>query len=160
MIIREAEPADVTAAGALRVQAYEAQDLLAPTYAATLRALGSDGIGTVLVALDDAGTLLGTVMVQRHHPRSEVAYADDEAEIRALAVAPEAQGRGVGRALVRAVIERAAAWGMARIVLSSMPAMATAQRLYRAEGFTRMPDRDWSPGDGIALLAYGRPLTA
>lgn len=161
MIIREADPAELAAAGALRVQAYEDQGLLAaaPGYAVKLRALGADGTGTVLVAVDEDGALLGTVTLEPRHPGSEVARGKDEAEIRALAVAPPAQGRGVGRALLRAVIDCATAWGMARIVLSTQPEMTTAQRLYGAEGFTRIPERDWAAVPSVTLMAYARPLT-
>lgn len=162
MIVREAHPHELPAAGALRVQAYEDQDLLAaaPGYAATLRGLGADGAGTVLVAVDDAGGLLGTVMLEPWLPRSEVARTRDEAEIRALAVAPDAQGRGVGRALLRTVLDRAAASGATRLLLSTQPAMTTAQRLYASEGFARVPERDWSPFPGVTLMAYARPLAA
>jgi ribosomal protein S18 acetylase RimI-like enzyme len=156
----------MTEVGELRVAAYQAEHLLDPNppYADTLRALGtesvSDGPGTeVLVAVDD-GRILGTVMLEPWHPGSEVARGPHEAEMRALAVAPAARGRGVGATLVQAVLDRAAARGAGWMVLSTQPAMATAQRLYQAQGFTRMPDRDWAPVPGFTLLAYGRALAA
>jgi hypothetical protein len=36
--------------------------------------------------------------------------------------------------------------------------MKTAHRLYEAAGFTRLPDRDWSPEPSVVLLAYGLRL--
>ncbi|GAA4126684.1 GNAT family N-acetyltransferase [Actinomadura keratinilytica] len=162
MIVREVRPGEMGAVGELRVEAYQAQDLLAvkPDYADTLRVLGADGPGKVLVAVEDGRTapILGTVMLERWHADSEVARGEDEAEIRALAVAPQAQGRGVGRALVRAAIDQAAAWGIRQLLLSTQPAMTAAQRLYRAEGFVRLPDRDWMPGPGLTLMVFGRLL--
>jgi ribosomal protein S18 acetylase RimI-like enzyme len=159
VIVREALPGEMDAVGALRVEAYRAQDLLAanPGYANTLRALGADGRGTVLVAAED-DRLVGTVMVESWHPASEVARGPGEAEVRALAVEPSAQGRGVGRTLVRAAIARAAGLGARRLLLSTQPTTTAAQRLYHAEGFTRIPELDWSPSPGLTLLAFGRPL--
>lgn len=161
MIVRPAGAGELATVGELRVTAYLAQNLLArhPAYANTLRVLGADGRGEVLIAVDGA-EILGTVMLDPWHPGSEVARGQDEAEIRALAVAPAAQGRGVGAHLVRAVIDRATARGARRLLLSTQPAMVAAQRLYVATGFTRLPDRDWTPAPGLTLLAFGRPLGA
>jgi ribosomal protein S18 acetylase RimI-like enzyme len=167
VIVRPARRAELAAVGELRVAAYRTQNLLSanPAYANTLRTLGADGRGEVLVALDgnrdgnrDGEEILGSIMLDPWHARSEIARAPDEAEIRALAVAPAAQGRGVGATLVRAVIDRAAARGARRLLLSTQPAMTAAQRLYLATGFTRLPDRDWSPTPGLTLLAFGLPL--
>ena len=159
-MIRQALAGEMGAVGALRVSAYEAQRLLDvhPRYAATLAALGADGHGTVLVAAD-GGQLLGTVMLDPWHDGSEVARDPREAEVRALAVAPGAQGQGVGRALMHAVIDRAAAAGTRRLLLSTQPAMTAAQALYAALGFTRLPDLDWAPVPEVTLLAFGLVLS-
>ncbi|GII85115.1 N-acetyltransferase [Sphaerisporangium siamense] len=159
MVVRDALPDEMDAAGALRVAAYQADRLLDanPSYAGALRALGTDGAGEVLVAVD-GDRLLGTVMLETWHAGSEVAKRPDEAEIRGLAVAPEARGRGVGTALVRAVVERAALRGVRALLLSSQPAMAGAQRIYLAEGFTRRPELDWAPVPNLRLLGFGRDL--
>jgi ribosomal protein S18 acetylase RimI-like enzyme len=170
MIVREVLRGEMSAVGALRVEAYKAQDLLAvnPDYEDTLHALGADGHGMVFVAVEDdarevaeagSGQLLGTVMLEPWHPDSEVARGSDEAEVRALAVAPQAQRRGVGRALMQAVIEEATARGTRRLVLCTQPAMTGAQQLYQALGFIRDPERDWSPAPGHTLLAFALPLT-
>jgi ribosomal protein S18 acetylase RimI-like enzyme len=160
-MIREATASEMTAVGALRVEAYHAQDLLAvnPPYAAKLRVLGGDGHGVVLVA-DGDGALLGTVMLEPWHDGSEIASGPREAEVRALAVAPSAQGRGVGRALMLAVIEQAAAAGATRLLLSTQPNMKAAQALYANLGFARLPERDWTPLPGMTLLAFGRDVAA
>jgi ribosomal protein S18 acetylase RimI-like enzyme len=155
--------------GDLRVGAYQAQDHLSasPGYAYTLRTLGLDGHGTILVAADGPGStekladtekLLGTVMFEPWHADSEVARSPDEAEVRALAVAPWAQGRGVGRTLMRAVIDEAAARGAARLLLSTQPEMKAAQHLYRSLGFARTPELDWTPVPGVTLLGFSLPL--
>ncbi|MFC6082952.1 GNAT family N-acetyltransferase [Sphaerisporangium aureirubrum] len=159
MIVREAHPGEMTAVGELRVAAYEAEGLLTahPAYAGMLRALGTNGHGEVLVAVED-DQILGTAMMDPYHPGSELATGPKEAEMRALAVDPNAQGRGVGATLIRAVLDRAAARGATSLLLSTQPAMKTAQRLYLAQGFTRLPNRDWAPIPGFTLLAFGRTL--
>jgi ribosomal protein S18 acetylase RimI-like enzyme len=148
------------AVGALRVEAYRAGGLLAASYAPTLRGLGADGHGTVLVAAGDGADakLLGTAMLEPWHDHSEVARSPQEAEVRALAVAPWAQGLGVGRALMLAIMDEAAATGATRLLLLTQPAMTAAQALYRSLGFTRLPGLDWTPVPGITLLAFGLPL--
>jgi GNAT superfamily N-acetyltransferase len=159
MIVREAHPEEMTAVGDLRVTAYEAEGLLAahPAYAGTLRALGTHRHGEVLVAVHD-GHILGTAMMDPYHPASELATGPEEAEMRGLAVTPDAQGQGIGALLIRAVLDRAAAQGATALLLSTQPAMKTAQRLYLTQGFTRLPARDWTPIPGLTLLAFGRTL--
>jgi GNAT superfamily N-acetyltransferase len=53
-----------------------------------------------------------------------------------LFVRPEARHGGVGRALVRAVVDRAAAAGAVRVTLSTAADNTLAQVLYESEGFT------------------------
>jgi ribosomal protein S18 acetylase RimI-like enzyme len=148
------------AVGALRLEAYQAENFLAaaPSYVEELRSLGAGGHGTVLVATEDT-ELLGTVMLETWHSGSEIARGAGEVEVRAFAVAPRAQRRGIGRALMRAVIDMARAGGAQRIVLCTQPTMTAAQRLYLAEGFTRIPERDWGPAPGVRMLAYSLTLS-
>ncbi len=160
VIVRAAGVDELAGIGELRVAAYTAQGMLArSTYAAVLRGLGVSTPGDVLVAEDD-GRIIGTIMFEPFHQGSEVARAPDEAEIRALAVAPDAQGRGAGRALVSAAIERATASGVRHLLLSTRPTMTVARHLYGTAGFTRLPERDWCPAPGLTLIAYGLLLPA
>jgi ribosomal protein S18 acetylase RimI-like enzyme len=154
--IRDARPTEYDEVGDVRVAAYRADRFLSPqsTYAPTLRALGADGFGEVLVAVDGSGRILGTVMLQGWPHAGEIVAGPEEAEIRALAVAPEAQGTGLGGRLLAAVIARAAAVGVRRLLLLTQPDMKAAQHLYERAGFSRLPDRDWSPEPGVTLLAY------
>ena len=162
MIVRDARPDELAEAGEIRVAAYVADGFMSPDsgYAPTLRALGLDGNGAVLVAVaqDEDGPILGTVMLQPWPHAGQVVAGRDEAEIRALAVIPEARGRGIGDALLRAVIKHAAQQGVRHLVLLTQPEMLAAQRLYRRAGFRRLPDRDWSPAPEVTLLAYGLAL--
>jgi GNAT superfamily N-acetyltransferase len=60
-------------------------------------------------------------------------------ELVKMAVAPAARGRGVGRALGEAAIEKARALGAPRVELLSNTVLAPAIGLYRALGFVEVP---------------------
>jgi GNAT superfamily N-acetyltransferase len=161
VIVRDALPGELAEVGEIRVAAYVADGFMSPDsgYAPTLRALGGDGDGEILVAVDEGGgRMLGTVTLQFWPHGGEIGVGRDEAEIRALAVVPGEQGRGTGTALLKAVIERAERAGVRRLLLLTQQEMKTAQRMYQRAGFLRLPDRDWSPVEGVNLLAYGLPL--
>jgi ribosomal protein S18 acetylase RimI-like enzyme len=156
--VRAARPEEFAAIGDLRVAAYRADGFLSgtSTYAPMLRALGTDGAGEVLVAVD-GGRVVGTVTLMPW-PHGNVVRGPDEAEIRALAVAKDARGSGIGRVLVAAVTQRAAAREVRRLLLLTHPDMRAAQHLYAEAGFCRLPERDWQPGSGPGLLAFSKIL--
>ncbi|HEX4091491.1 MAG TPA: GNAT family N-acetyltransferase [Trebonia sp.] len=165
MIIRDARPDEYPAIGDLRVTAYQALGLLpeGSDYVNTLRGFGFWTDCTVLVAVDEAvgeavgetaAGLLGTIALEPFEPSSELAKDETEADIRAFAVAPAGQGRGVGRRLLTAVIEHGEKRGLSRLRLCTNPVMAAAQHLYETTGFSRTPELDWSPGPGLTLRAY------
>ena len=56
-------------------------------------------------------------------------------QIQGLAVAAEARGAGVGRALVRAAVEHARKAGARRMTLRVLGHNAPARALYESEGF-------------------------
>ncbi len=163
--------------GAIRVAAYQAGGFLSADsgYTPTLRDLGADGNGHVLVAVgparaDQAGLaspavaaaeaerVVGTIMVQTWPHTGPVVTGPDEAEIRALAVRPDTQGRGIGGELLQHALNRASRLGVRHLVLCTGPEMHDAHRLYEQAGFVRLPERDWSPAPGVTLLVYGLNL--
>jgi ribosomal protein S18 acetylase RimI-like enzyme len=163
LIIRPATEADLPAVGAVTVEAYRVDGYVGPhdDYATRLAdATTRFRDAEILVAVDDTGTVLGSVTVV--HPGTPYAEVSEpgELEFRMLSVSSSARGRGVGEALVRAVIDRARAAGLGKVVLSSSEKMLAAHRLYQRLGFTRLPERDWAPLPGVNLLAYtyGMPL--
>lgn len=108
----------------------------------------------VLVAVEDDGTILGTVTyVPGPGPLAE-RERDDEAGFRVLAVDPAAQGRGIGRALADACIERARREGRAGVGILTRPSMTAAHRLYESMGFVRDPSDDWEFLPGEWLWGY------
>lgn len=110
----------------------------------------------ILVAVGDpGGELLGcvTYVPAAGNPFAEL-EEEGEAGFRMLGVAPAAQGRGVGQALVEACIARAGADRRSGLAISTGPEMAAAHRLYRRLGFRRAPDRDFEPVPGVRLWAF------
>ncbi|MDT7785789.1 MAG: hypothetical protein QOF58_4208 [Pseudonocardiales bacterium] len=163
LIIRPATEADLPAVGSVTVEAYRVDGYLDGTddYAGTLAdSAARFRDAELLVAVDESGTVLGSVTVV--HPGTPYAEISQpgELEFRMLSVSAQARGRGVGEALVRTVIDRARTAGIGRVVLSSSEKMVAAHRLYQRLGFTRLPERDWAPLPGVNLVAYayGMPL--
>ena len=154
--IREARAEEFDRIGELRVAAYRADGFLPEmsAYADTLRVLGMDGTGEILAAVDGEH-LLGTVMLVTWPHGGEVLRNPGEGEIRALAVASAARGRGIGRALLAAIMQRAAAREVRELLLLTQPEMRTAQHLYTEAGFRRLPGRDYEYAPGHRLFAFG-----
>jgi len=112
----------------------------------------------LLVARDGNDRIVGSVALVLSGEFGEVTASDDEAAFRMLVVDAAARGRGIGELLVQGCLERARSAGKRRMVLSTDPRMTAAHRLYGRLGFTRLPERDWSPLPGIELLVYARDL--
>ncbi|MCT2584949.1 GNAT family N-acetyltransferase [Actinophytocola gossypii] len=154
--IRAARPAELPEVGRLTAEAYRASGYeVSADYAGKLADAGPRASeAELLVATDPEGHVLGTVtLAPPGSPWAQVATAD-ELEFRMLAVSPAARGRGVGEALTRAAIDRAAELGLSGVALSSGREMAAAHRLYERLGFRRTPDRDWAPLPHVNLVTY------
>ena len=160
--VRLARDGEFDAAGDLVVAAYRTHRDMedGDGYLARVRDVRGRSADTdILVALDDGGGLLGCVSYVRDHTS---AFAEverpGEAGFRMLGVAEAARGRGVGRALVEACLERARAAGRTGVVIVTAPSWTDAQRLYERIGFRRAPERDFEPVPGIGLWAYALTL--
>ena len=157
MQIRRARPGDLAAIGDVTVAAYaEFADDDTDDYVHHLRdAARRDREAELWVATpDDSDEVLGTVTITpTGSPWREVAR-EGEGEFRMLAVAPAARGTGVGGALVGLVVDRFAGEGASAIVMSTLPRMRAAHRIYERAGFVREPERDWSPVPGVDLITY------
>nr|WP_202886499.1 GNAT family N-acetyltransferase [Kribbella sandramycini] len=142
----------------MTVAAYQHDGFVRGEYAMTLRAAADRAARAELLVAADASGLLGTVT---YCPPGSV-YREigqaDEGEFRMLGVAGRARGLGLGAALTEHCIERTRELGLPRIVLSTAVYMTTAHRIYERLGFTRLPERDWSPVAGIDLYAYSLDL--
>jgi [ribosomal protein S18]-alanine N-acetyltransferase len=83
-----------------------------------------------------------------------------EADVQTVAVAPAAQGRGVGAALVGALIERAAQRSATTVLLEVRADNEPAIGLYRRHGFERIAVRRryYQPEDVDAWVMRLRPV--
>ena len=114
--------------------------------------------GELLVARVASNTVIGTVLyLFPNGPLAQVAR-EGEAEIRLLAVAPEAREQAMGTCLVAECIRRAEAEGAHAVVLWSQPTMLAAHRLYLRRGFVRTPERDEDDPRGFRRWVFRKPL--
>lgn len=81
------------------------------------------------------------------------------ADVQTLAVAPEAQGRGLGTRLLQLLIDAAREQGAEQILLEVRADNPGAQTLYRREGFIHIHTRAQYYPDGEGALIMQKPLT-
>lgn len=111
-------------------------------YSQTLADIAARQDGLWVAEVD--GTVAGAVNIAAPgSDMAEIAY-DNELEFRMLAVHPDYQRRGVGRALVEHILQTARDHQLDRVALTTMASMTTAHAMYQAMGFQRAPDRDWN----------------
>jgi ribosomal protein S18 acetylase RimI-like enzyme len=166
LVVRPVRAGELDAVGRLTVAGYDADGHLLRAdgtydheYAAWIGdAAGRADDSEVLVAVD-GDLLLGTVTwCPPGSASAQLARQAHQGEFRTLSVDPGARGRGVGRALVAACVERAHEAGLREVLLCSLPEMTTAHRLYVAMGFVRRPDLDWSPSSDVRLWGFALTL--
>lgn len=152
--VREARPADLTAAGEVVAAAYQRDLSVSAGYLAHIRDTASRAQQAVVLVAAEGDAVLGSVTYVAGGTTMAQRASADEAELRMLGVDPSARGRGIGEALVRACIERAQAAGLRRVVLSTQPEMRVAHRVYERLGFVRREDLDWTPEPDVCLIGY------
>ncbi|MFD4958882.1 GNAT family N-acetyltransferase [Microbacterium sp. NPDC058389] len=112
--------------------------------------------GELLVAVDETDRIMGTASLLRADSALVRQSRGGEAELRLLAVLPEARRRGIGEALMREAIARGRAWGAPALVLDTGPTNERSQRLYARLGFERLPERETVPASRGGFLAVFR----
>ncbi|WP_040797683.1 GNAT family N-acetyltransferase [Nocardia higoensis] len=158
--MRTATGADHDAIGELTVAVYVGEGYISPAspYADELADIARRADSATLLVAEHDGEVVGSLTVARPGtPYADIARPG-ELEFRMLAVAHAARGLGAGTALVRSVIERARAESFDAVVLTTMPAMAAARRLYDRLGFLHAPQRDWVTPSGLPLTVMRLPL--
>jgi GNAT superfamily N-acetyltransferase len=163
VLIRPVRPEEYEALGELTVAAYHSVPIAVEhqdEYDIQLRDVRRRAdTSCVLVAVGPEGELLGGVTYVRgpDDPYAE-ALVMGEVGMRMLAVDPARHGRGIGRALTQACLDRARDAGRRRLLLHTGTWMPNAVALYEKMGFAREPGRDFTPVPGIALIAYSFAL--
>lgn len=158
--VRPAAQADLERAADICVEAYDAAGQLEPgsPYVATLRDTPGRMAEAILLVAERDGVVVGTVTIcPIGSPFAEIA-SEGEVEFRFLAVAPSAQGTGVGSALIAAVEQHARSTRARSLAICVRDTNTDAAAMYERMGFTRVPHRDWTPRPGVDLLALERPV--
>lgn len=154
LLVRPVRADETAQLGQLIAEAYQRDGYADDGYLDVLADVtGRTRSATVLVAVNGDDLLGGVTLAAAGTSYAELARPGEQ-EIRMLAVAPFARGRGAGRALVQACLDQARAQGAAAVVLCSQPQMTPAHRIYADLGFVRVPAMDWSPAPGIDLQGY------
>ncbi|HEV8437107.1 MAG TPA: GNAT family N-acetyltransferase [Methylomirabilota bacterium] len=116
------------------------------------------------IVAEQDGSVVGCVLL---YPPRHVRWTEDEPavwipwpEVRLLAVAPGARGRGVGAALMQECVGRARRSGVAALSLHTTDLMQAAMQLYARMGFVRAPELDFSPAPGVTVKGYRLDLRA
>jgi [ribosomal protein S18]-alanine N-acetyltransferase len=81
-----------------------------------------------------------------------------EAEVMTIAVAPAAQGAGLGARLLKALLQNACERGATQMLLEVRADNDAAQRLYARHGFEQIARRRGYYGDTDGLIMRLRPL--
>jgi GNAT superfamily N-acetyltransferase len=154
--IRLVQPHEHHTLGELTVEAYRALDgAELGAYEDELADVAARACAAEVLVAVEGGLVLGGVTFV---PGPDNPYAEEleegEVGIRMLAVAPSVQGKGVGRALSVACIERAQDRRARRVALHSTPWMRAAHRLYESLGFVRTPERDLQVSPDVLLLSF------
>jgi len=155
--IHTADPSEYAVLGSLAVRSYQELGGFPrdhPYFSRLADVAGRAADTDVLVARLD-GALAGVVTYVPGPGTSMSEFSDPEAAgMRALAVDPSFQRRGVGRALAAACLDLARAAGKQRVIIHSAQTQRVAQTMYLAMGFRRDAALDWSPEPGVFLSGF------
>ena len=156
--VRDASPADRGAIRDVTLAAYAEYAAQMPRhwegyYRANILTTLTDPAPAEQIVAEQDGALVGAVLL---YPAGLVLPGADHArstapEVRLLAVAPAARGRGVGTALMQECVRRARATSL---TLHTMPMMRAALRLYERIGFVHVPELDIQVAPGLTIAGY------
>jgi ribosomal protein S18 acetylase RimI-like enzyme len=132
----EGDPAELTAA-LERLVPQLSKSSPPPSCGDVAAMLAHDAI-TQFVVRDDAGTIVGVSSLAVFPiPTGRRAWIED------VITDETARGRGIGEALTRAMIARAAELGCTTVDLTSRPSREAANRLYQRVGFEPRQTNVW-----------------
>jgi phosphinothricin acetyltransferase len=111
-----------------------------------------------IVATDPSGAVLGYAYVSAYRPRAAYRFSVENS----IYVAPDTKGRGVGRALLNALVDRCTTQGFRLMVaVIGDSANAASIGLHAACGFEpagRLPNVGWKHGQWVDSVLMTLPL--
>lgn len=162
MHIRPFAPEDADAVNAVALAAFDQYRGVYDDWETLSRGVGAMALlaktAQIVVAEDEARIVGAIAYVPPFgEPRADF-FQPESPIIRMLVVDPAARGRGIGRALTEACLERARGDGAETIALHTSPAMEVALAMYLRMGFVlerHVPDRM-----GVPYAVYVKALGA
>jgi len=158
--VRPAREDDLEDVARISTEAYAAAGQLDPgsAYGDVLADAAARRDSAVLLVAERAGRIVGTVTIcPEGSPFAEIGR-HGEVEFRFLAVDPAAWRSGVADALIEACEDQARSAHAERLAICVRDTNTGAAEMYERRGFTRMPDRDWTPVPGVNLHALRRDV--
>jgi ribosomal protein S18 acetylase RimI-like enzyme len=159
--IRDAGSDDRKAVVSLTLSAYEEYAPRMPYwryYREDIKATLEDPEPGEQIVAEQDGIMLGSVLL---YPAGTVfSFSNGDMftlswpEVRLLAVAPTARGRGIGTALMDECIRRARKSGAQFLTLHTNSIMGAAIRLYERMGFEHRPERDFAVDENVMVREY------
>jgi len=159
--VREARPDERARIGELTRAAYAeyARTMQPDAWAAlesALRSSLSDDTGLTRLVAELDGVVVGSAALYAPgiDAYGSLASRTDWPEVRLVAVAPTARGRGIASALVDECARRARRAGATTLGLHTSTSMAAARRLYERMGFIRDAASDFQPPGAELVEGY------
>ncbi|MCJ7467186.1 MAG: GNAT family N-acetyltransferase [Maribacter sp.] len=159
MKIRNAQDKEFESVGKLTVNVYSQlegfpKESEQPDYYKMLLQVGK-GIEKenteLLVAISDDAKVVGAVEyfsnLKNYGSGGTISEIKNASGFRLLAVDPQQRGKGIGKLLTKACIERAKKHGQHQLFIHSTESMKIAWGMYEKLGFTRYPAIDFAQGD-------------
>lgn len=164
--VRLALESEVEQARAVLGSAYSQYETAFPAenwapYLADILDLEGRAAASELLVADLEGRIVACVSY--FPPGAKMSYPSDSfsepwpeewSAFRLLGVDPSARGRGVGRLLTEACIERSRGHDAPAVGLHTTAPMAVARAMYERMGFERSPRYDFRPGPDILVEAF------
>jgi GNAT superfamily N-acetyltransferase len=153
--VRNARPEEFEQIGTLMVQVYSQLEGFPkiseqPDYYKMLANVGAltNNPGTaLLVAVRDGNEIAGAVVYfneMKYYGSGGTATREENAAgFRLLAVDPAIRGKGIGKLLANACIEKARENKLSQVIIHTTTAMQTAWKMYEQMGFKRSEDLDF-----------------
>jgi GNAT superfamily N-acetyltransferase len=161
IVVRDARPAEHGQIARLTLAAYrEYATVMAPSawdaLEQAVHASLADDIGVTRLVAELDGDVVGSAALYAPDAAAYGTLASPASwpEVRLVAVAPTARGRGIAQALVDECIRRARLAGATMLGLHTSRSMRAAVRLYERMGFVRDPEHDFHPPGAELVEGY------